>query len=283
MKATIFLRLVIVLTLFGCRKDSNTDIVTQDLESAGGFGLYWDHEIFTTEGRCVRFEFSDTRRLSNYYTLKFDYTIKGYDLLIRLVSKADQGKCHHFSGESDTLCTSSGLLIIPDRLLQTGTYNMTLKTSNFEVKSKLLVDNEKITLTIPTNDYFTCYIKTVYPIPANLLMAQVVYSGSQNTASANSFFNDLMTFGLTERKLPNYHYRHLTVDDNGNAINSDWPPDNHLLAFNYTMSRSFKDIFNLAKQDFNKYNMNIYLFSSNGDEARLSKTDGINVRYAGEK
>ncbi|HET6559634.1 MAG TPA: hypothetical protein VFG54_20080 [Prolixibacteraceae bacterium] len=283
MRATVFTLLVSVLALFGCDKDSNTDISFQKLESAGGFGLYWDHEIFTKEGRCVRFSFSDTKRSSHYYNLKFDYTINGHDLLIRLVGKEDEGKCGRFPGDTDTLCTSDGLLLIPDSLLQSGTYTMTLNTSNFEVKSELLVRDEKITLTIPTNDYLRCYIREVYPIPANILMARASYSGSQNTASAYSFFNDLKALGLTERKLPNYPYRQLAVDDNGNAINSDWSPDNHSIGFNYNMSRSFKDIVTLAMEYFNKYNINIYLSSSNGDEARFIKPNEINVHYAGEK
>lgn len=280
MKPTILMLLILMLTLFGCKKDSDTETSTQQLESAGGFGLYWDHEIFTTEGRCVRFEFSDIKRSGHSYELKFDYSVKGHDIVIQLVGKKDQGKCHQFPGDSDTLCTSTGLLLIPDSILQTGTYNMILRTSNFEVKSALVVSTEKITLTIPDNEYFKCYIKDVYPEPANILMATVVYSGSENSASANSFFNDLKALGLTERKLPNYPYRHLSVDDNGNALNSDWAPDHHLRSFNYTMNRSFKDIVNLAQQDFYKYNIDIFLTSSNGDEARFTKTSGINIHYA---
>lgn len=279
-KTVILMSLLIVLVLFGCKKDSTPDITPQKLESAGGFGLYWDHEIFTAQGRCVRFSFEDIKRSDHHYSLKFDYTIKGRELLIQLVSKTDEGKCFQYPGEIDTLCSSTGLLLIPDSVLQAGTYTMTLRTSNFEVKSTLLVSDEKITLTIPENDYFKCHIKDVYPEPANILMAMVVYSGSENSASAASFFNDLKALGLTERKLPNYPYRHISVDDNGNPLNSDWTPDNHSRSFNYTMTRSFKDIVDLAQQDFLKYNIDIFIYSTNGDEARFTKTSGIRVHYA---
>ena len=46
------------------------------------------------------------------------------------------------------------------------------------------------------------------------------------------------------------------------------------------MDADFKKAFDLAKEYFDNTNLNIYLYSSNGDEARLSKTDGILVKYA---
>jgi len=45
------------------------------------------------------------------------------------------------------------------------------------------------------------------------------------------------------------------------------------------MTAQFSTIFELAKVHFNKSAINIYLFSSNGDQARLDR-EGINVWYA---
>jgi len=46
------------------------------------------------------------------------------------------------------------------------------------------------------------------------------------------------------------------------------------------MNIPFKEIFELSKEHFIKSNMNISLQSSQGDEAYLSKKDGIIVVYA---
>jgi hypothetical protein len=279
MKTNVFLPILIILAFFGCKKDSNTD---DSLPFVNGLSLYWDHEVFGDEGRVLRFEFYETKEYGNIYELKFEYSIDHQDILIKLTDKIDKGKCPRFptAGGIDTLCTPKGLISIPEKLLPKGTYTITLKSSNFEVKSELEVGNEKITLVIPSNEFFASYIKVVYPIPQNLVFGSVVYLGSENTESANYFINDLTTLGLQKTQIPNYPYRHLSVDDNGNTENSHWPADNHSLGFIYKMDNNFKAIFNLAKEHFNKANINIYLFSSEGDEARLSKTDGIDVRYS---
>lgn len=39
------------------------------------------------------------------------------------------------------------------------------------------------------------------------------------------------------------------------------------------MENNFESVFELAKEHFNNSNLNIYLYSSNGDQARLNKND----------
>jgi hypothetical protein len=135
-------------------------------------------------------------------------------------------------------------------------------------------------LHIPSNAHFSSSIHAVYPIPVNLLFGGIVYSGDENTGYALNFLDDLLTLGLIETKVPDYPYRHLSVNEDRSAIDSQWPPDNHSLGFIYMMTDNFKEIFELAERHFNKANINIYLYSSQGDQAILNQIDGITVVYA---
>ena len=46
------------------------------------------------------------------------------------------------------------------------------------------------------------------------------------------------------------------------------------------MDGNFKKAVELAKEKFEKFNWDIYLYSSNGDQAILSKSFGITIDYA---
>ena len=267
------------LIIFGCDKE---DFRIDSQDSVEGLTLYWDHEVFGEGGRRLRFEFYETIRFENSYELVFDYDIEGKDIIISLVDKVNNGKCQKFPTPNgiDSLCTAKGGLFIPDNLLSNDTYSLILKTYDFEIKSNLLVDNEKYILEIPSNEKFSSSIINVFPIPENLLFGSTVFSGIENTQEANDFFKELETIGLMETTVPNYPYRHLRVDDDGKPYDRHWEPDNHSLSFLYKMEINFEEVFELSKKIFNKTNLNIYLYSSKGDQARLSKNDGIIVEYA---
>jgi hypothetical protein len=246
-----------------------------------GLSLYWYSNIFGANGRGIGFEFYGTKEFKESYQLKFNYSINGQDILISLEGKIDKGKCHTaepFWGNN--LCTPTGRIFIPEKLLSEGTYTLTLKTSNFTIISKLIVGNDKIDLNIPPNKFFSSSIPEVYRIPLNLLFGNVVYSGDENTQAAESFLNDLLSLGLNKARVSSFLYNELSLDQNGNAINSFWPPDNYSLGFIYSRNHNFKDIVNLAVEHFNKANINIYMSSSEGDEANLSKIEGITIKYA---
>jgi hypothetical protein len=279
MKSNIIILISFFLMLFGCEKDSNKHSLPPSID---GLSLYWDHEVFGTEGRRIRFEFYGTKDFENSYDLVFNYTINQRDISISLVDVIDNGKCPRYPTPFgiDTLCTPRGRLYFPDSLISKGTYTFTVKTPSFETTSELIVENDSIILNIPSNNHFYCSIHAIYPIPLNLLFGAVVYSGTQNKDVAKMFLNDLLTLGLTETSVPYYPYRHLLVDKNGNVEDSSWPPDNYLLGLLFTLNNNFKDVVNLAIEYFNKSNINIYLYSSNGDQALLNKIDGIRVVYA---
>jgi hypothetical protein len=279
MKSNIGLLLFIFLILFGCKKDSNKNGSPPNID---GLSLYWDHVVFGTGGRRIRFEFYGTKQFENSYDLVFKYTINQSNISIILADEIDKGKCPKVEPGwgNDSLCTPSGGFDIPESLLPKGTYTLTLKTSSFQNTSDLIVGTDSIILNIPSNNNFSSTIHAIYPMPPNLLFGNVVYSGAENTTDATTFLNDLLTLGLVKTRVPNYPYLDLQVDKDGNAIDSSWPADNYSLGILYNMNNNFKDIFNLTKDYFSKSNINIYLFSSNGDQARFDKIDGIVVVYA---
>ncbi len=275
----LILILILALLLFGCDKEA---LKTDTGDKVEGLTLYWDHEVFGEGGRRLRFEFYETRKYEHIFNLVFDYKITGKDIIISLVDKVDMGKCPKFPSPNgiDSLCRPKGNMFIPDNLLTLGNYSIVLKTYDFEIVSDLIVDAEKYTLEIPANEKFSSSINTVYPIPADLLFGSVVFSGIENTEDANDFFEALETLGFEKTSVPNYHYRHLSVDENGKPPDEHWDPDNHSLGLLRKMGNTFESAFELAKLHFNNSNLNIYLYSSNGDQARLDKTEGIIVLYA---
>jgi hypothetical protein len=152
-------------------------------------------------------------------------------------------------------------------------YSLILKTYDFETNSYLTVSDEKFVLEIPTNEKVSSSITIVYLIPENLLFGSVVFSGIENTQQANDFFEKAEIAHCVKTSVPNNPYRHLRVGDNGKPVDEHWETDNHNLKFLYKMENNFESVFELAKEHFNNSNLNIYLYSSNGDQARLNIND----------
>lgn len=252
------------------------------LASVEGLSLYMDHEVFSENGRELRFVFYETKQYETRFKLIFEYEIIKNDIVISLVDKIDTQKNKKIIVINDFghLNTPTGTLCIPDNLLFRDNYSLILKTSDHVIKSELVVSNEKIVLNIPTNNYFSCRINKVYPIPKNLLFGSIIFSGKENIKYANDFFAQLEAIGFIKTKVPNYPYRHLTVDRSGIPKDENWSPDYHNLRFLYKMDGNFKKAVDLAKEKFEKFNWDIYLYSSNGDQAVLNKISGITVDYA---
>ena len=271
---------LIGILITGCRKD---EFDKDSLLGSQGLSVWWDHQIFGEEGRGFKFEFYEVRRFENSWELKFKYTIdkKRKTIDIYLIDKVDEGKCPVFPGpyKTDGLCISKGGLFIPENVLNQGMYTFTIRTFDFTVQSHLTVNEGKVTLEIPENNYFSSSVKEVFPTPVNLLYGSVAFTGEENTQFANEFFEKLKSLGLKDTVVSNPPFN-LSVDETGKPVDSHWEPDKHSLSFLYSMNTSFRTIFNASKAYFNKYDLNIYLFSSNGDQARLNKQEGIIVDYA---
>jgi hypothetical protein len=71
------------------------------------------------------------------------------------------------------------------------------------------------------------------------------------------------------------------MDEAGAPLNTHWDPDNHSLGILFQLGQAdFKTVFKEVEIFFAKTNLNVYLFTSNGDEARLSQTEGTHVVFA---
>lgn len=277
---TIVLILAILLTIFSCENDEGLSIPT-----INGLSLYWDHEVFGDEGRRLRFEGSATNEFDNDYDLEFNTWVVGKSIIVRLNQSIDKGKCQFFpmpvvGNDDPNKCSASGEFYLSDKELNNGVYSLKIIMPSFEVTSELTLTDEKVTLKIPTNKFLETSIENVYPIPPNLLFGSLVYQDSSDTDDAEIFLDYLTELGLSQTTVPDYPYRHLTVDENGLLPISHWEPDNHSIGFLYKMNNTdFKTIFEESKKYFNQTNLNMYLYTSNGDQAFMSKTEGITVVY----
>lgn len=271
----------LLLILFGCEKE---DI--QSIPKIEGLSLYWDHEVFGEEGRRLRFEMTTTNEYNNDYEFEFNTSIKDKTITARLEKSINNGNCQYFpmpslDDDDPNKCNANGSFYLLDKELNMDNYSLKIITPTFEVTSELNITDEKVMLDIPINKHLKSSIKEVYPIPKNLLFGSIIYQGSNNTSDAEEFLNYLTSLGLFKTTVPNYPYRHLNVEENGYPATSTWEPDNHSIKFLYNLNNvDFNTIFEKSKEYFNQTNLNIYLYTSFGDQSIMSKTDGITVVFA---
>jgi hypothetical protein len=281
MKTKATFAIALLLVIFCCDNDNGVSIPKIE-----GLSLYWDHEVFDEKGRSLRFEATAINKFDNEYDLVFNTSRDGTTITVELIQTNNNGKCQFFPmpvvGDDDpTKCFASGMFYLSDKELPNGTYTLKVITPYFEVSSELIVSDELVSLEIPPNDYLRSSIKEVYPIPKDLLFGSIVYQGSNNTDDAVGFLDYLENLGLNETTVPNNPYRHLSVDENGAPINRNWPQDNHLIGLLYNMNAvEFTTIFEESREYFNQNNVNLYLYTSNGDQCYFSKGGGISVVFA---
>lgn len=269
----ILILLSIVFLFSACKKEK---IVLNNVDS---LSAYWDFKVYGELGRGISFEFYDAKRRKKEYELHFEYSISNQDILIELTNVSYKGKCTKFPNEEDG-CLSKGKIFIPENDLPKGEYNLILKTNSFEVVSYFSFDNVKYTLSIPSNDFFSSSIKEDYPMPKNVLYGSVVYSGDNNTQSAKDFIDELNSLGFLNAIVPNYDKIPMSnVDSSGTPIERNWPPDNYSLSFVCSMNDNFREAYEIAENYFNSNNINIYISSSNGDQARLDTIEGITTIF----
>jgi hypothetical protein len=280
MKSRITLiAILLTFAISSCDNDEAGPIPVID-----GLSLYWDHEVFGVEGRRLRFEFNTINQFVNQYKLVFNYSIIGNSITARLVKSTYNGKCQYYpmpsigTNDSDK-CNATGGFYLPDDELANGIYTFNIITPYFKVISEITITDEIVTLEVPVTDHLTSPIHDVYPIPEDILFGSLVYQGSDNGQDAEDFLNDMTALGLTEITLPNFPYRHLSLDENGQAIETFWEPDNHLIGFLYKMNNDFDTVLEPSKKRFNETNLNIYLYTSNGDQGLMTQGDGVTVVY----
>jgi len=206
MKSTLsFLLIVFVSVTISC-KDRDPGIYFIDQT---GLDLYWHHTFGLDKGRYILFGFSSAETQSDEFELKFDYTIKGREILIKLRETVSKGKCPEFPGSWGKECTSNGTVFIPENALSQGQYKFILEIEGRKVTSTLTIDPEKYTIQIPQNDLLSSRISAVYPVPKNLLFGSIGFVGGTDENLARTLISELEKLGLTPVTVPDYPYRDL--------------------------------------------------------------------------
>jgi len=95
MKSTLsFLLIVFISATISCKdRDPGIRFVKQT-----GLDLYWHHTFGLDKGRYILLGFSSARPQPEEFELKFDYTIKGREILIKLRETISKGKCQEYPG-----------------------------------------------------------------------------------------------------------------------------------------------------------------------------------------
>jgi hypothetical protein len=279
MKKTLFYLITCALILTSCLKEKLDFKPCADVQE---LNLYWDHEIFGEGGRKLRFDLTQAQECLRKYKLVFEYEIQDETILITLTDRIDQGDCPKFPSPSGTIdmCRGRGRFSIPEDQLVKDHYSVVLKFNGFEVTSMLLVEDDKFHLEIPPNEKLSSTTKEVFPIPKNLLLGSLSFRGVDKIPLAQAYYTALDSIGLVPTTIPNYPYRYLKVDSTGSPINRETSEERFVWRFLYQMNVDFKTIYETSKNYFEKTELDIYLYSSQGDEARLSKKGNNYVVYA---
>jgi len=268
------------VVLTSCHSDMEE---TKNITSKG-LTLWWNHQIFSEQGRGYIFDFSEVKRSENLYRLNFEYQIDNNhkSIEISLISQTDKGKCPQYpegGWVDDGLCSSRGTLFIPENLINEGNYKFIVKTMNYKIQSEIIFTKEKATLVISENNYFSSEIKDVFITPKDLLYGGISFKGEDLSKFAYDFMDDIRSLGLNDTIVSNPPFN-LDIDETGKPRITVWQDDNYYIQFLFSMTSQFSTIFELAKVHFSKSPINIYLFSSNGDQAKLDNMNGIYVWYA---
>jgi len=278
-KFLVFFGFIMVL---GCGDNS---VNTRSLEYSQGLSLWWDHKIFGEDGRGFIFAFHEKERRENSYDLVFDYKIDARRKSIKVYyqEKIDQGKCPYFPSpyNDDGLCMSDGSIFIPEEKLKNGKYQIIVYTASYVAYSILDVSNEKVNLEIQDEKFVTSSVTDVFPTPKDLLYGTVKYIGKENADEAQLFFAKLEDSGFEKTVVANPPFN-LETDENGEPRLRFVEPDRYYQSFLFRLNMSFTTACQITTSFFEKNNVDIYFYTSNGDQATFSKRNGISIHNAGE-
>lgn len=266
MKRTSCFLLILVISVTISCKDKDPGL--QFAENTG-LDLYWHHTAGLDKGRYLLLSFMSAKAQRDEFEFKFVYTIKGREILIQLRETISKGKCQLYPGPWGDECTSRGDIFIPESELSQGTYKFILQVDDRKVTSTLIVDAEKYTLQIPSNDFFKTRITTVYPAPENLVFGSIGYVGAANAQLAQTLIADLEKLGLTVAKVPDYPYRDLGGGSIKHLATEFWEPDNYMVSVLFQLnSTDVRTVFEMVRNYYESTGrkLQIGLFCSNNME-----------------
>ncbi|KAA6432726.1 hypothetical protein FEM33_23695 [Dyadobacter flavalbus] len=264
-RISCFLQILIISVCVSC-KDKDPG-----LQFAGntGLDLYWHHTAGRDKGRYLLLSFMSAKAQRDKFEFKFEYRIKGREILIQLRETVSKGKCQIYPGPWGDECTSRGDVFIPESELTQGTYRFILQVDDRKVMSTLIVDPEKYTLQIPSNEFFNSKITTVYPTPENLIFGSIGYTGTENAKLATALIADFEKLGLTVAKVPDYPYRDLGGGSFKHLETKFWEPDHYMVSVLLQLNSSdVRTVFEMVRKYYESTGkkLQIGLFCSNNME-----------------
>jgi len=176
---------------------------------------------------------------------------------------------------------SDGSIFIPEEELKNGKYQLIVYTSNYKAYSVLDVTEEKVSLEIQDEEYFTTSVNEVFPTPKNLLYGSVKYLGEEYADEAQRFLIKLEENGFERTVVANPPFN-LETDENGMPALKFVEPDRYYQGFLLKLDKPFATACQITTSFFKENNVDIYFFTSNGDQATFSKREGISIHNAGE-
>jgi hypothetical protein len=243
--------------------------------------LFWNH-VFQSHfgsGRGYIFSFSTIERFENSYELVFEYQINNdhKTIEISLIDKINNGKCPDIPaawGGSDGFCSATGIVFIPESSLENEKYELVVKTASFTVQSEFIITEEVATLNIPDNSYLSSEWQgnVINITPKDLIYGSVSISGNENIRLAFDLFEDGEKSGVLKNT-------DLTIQSLSSWLNEDrshkvcvMGGGYYNISFLYSI-KNFSDVVELAKKHLNNSSAinKIWFYSTNGDEATLSK------------
>lgn len=232
-----------------------------------GLSLYWHHTAGLDKGRYLLFSFMSAKAQRNEFKFKFDYRIRGREILITLRESVSRGQCQEYPGPWGNECTSRGDISIPESELSEGQYHFIVQVNDRKVTSTLIVDAEKYTLQIPVNDFFNSSIASVYPAPKNLIFGSIIYTGVENAHLVDALVAELGKLGLSATTIPDHPYQHLGQVKH--LKTEMWEPNNYKISLLFHQnSTSVETVFEMVRKyyDLSGRKFGIGLYCSNNME-----------------
>lgn len=269
MKRTSYLLVVVFLSItIGCRdKDPGLRFAENT-----GLNLYWHHTALPEKGRGLVLSFTSAKAQRDEYEFKFDYKIRGQEILITLQETLHKGKCQEFPGSWGNECTSRGDIFISESELSQGQYKFIVEVNDQKVISTFTIDAEKYTLQIPGNGFFNSHITSVYPAPKNLIFGSIGYFGMDNKHLADTLIANFEKLGLTGATIPDHPYSDLGGSSIKHLKTDFWEPNNFSVAILLHLnSADVRTVFEMVRKyhALTDKKLRIGLYSSNNMEQLL--------------
>ena len=152
-------------------------------------------------------------------------------------------------------------------VLNTGTYQLSLRNEHVVLLGELFVFSDKFTIVINSNPAFNILNSPLNRIPENTIWGLVGYHTEETTPLVQSFFSELIKLGAIQKSFAPGNYNKFEIDDNGDIINYNagfWFSQ----AFIFYYSEDTSDLDKFLEQWSNLHDkiMYISIYTDKGEE-----------------